>query len=56
MLAEGLVEFCLSDHAGGGCRVVIRKPEIYPGPATPEIAVYRLSDAMSTACCVLVPQ
>ena len=27
--------------AGGGVPVVIRKPEIYPGPATPEIAVYR---------------
>jgi hypothetical protein len=27
------------------CRVMIRKPEIYPGAATPEIVVYRLRAA-----------
>ena len=42
MLAEGLVEFCMSDGRVEACRVVIRKPEVYPGSATPEIAVYRV--------------
>ena len=41
MLAEELVEFCLEDARVEACRVVIRKPEVYPGSATPEIAVYR---------------
>ena len=40
-LAEGLVEFCLADPRVEACRVVIRKPEVYPGAATPEITVYR---------------
>jgi 7,8-dihydroneopterin aldolase/epimerase/oxygenase len=41
-LAEGLVEFCLADRRVEACRVLIRKPEVYPGAATPEVAVYRL--------------
>ena len=41
-LAEGLVEFCLSDPRIDACRVVIRKAEIYPGTAIPELAVFRL--------------
>ncbi len=41
-LAEGLVEFCLSDTRIDACRVVIRKAEVYPGTATPELAVFRL--------------
>jgi dihydroneopterin aldolase len=41
-LAEGLAQFCLTDARIDACRVVIRKPEIYPGTATPELAVYRL--------------
>jgi 7,8-dihydroneopterin aldolase/epimerase/oxygenase len=41
VLAEGLVEFCLSDRRVEACRVVIRKPEVYPGSATPEVTVYR---------------
>lgn len=45
VLAEGLVEFCLADRRVEACRVVIRKLEIYPGTATPEIAVYRLQAA-----------
>ena len=56
MLAEGLVEFCLADPRVEACRVVIRKPEVYPGSATPEITVYRLRTPSTTASCVLVPQ
>jgi 7,8-dihydroneopterin aldolase/epimerase/oxygenase len=41
VLAEGLVEFCLSDRRVEACRVAIRKPEVYPGSATPEVAVFR---------------
>ena len=44
-LAEGLVAFCLSDQRVDACRVVIRKAEVYPGTAAPEIAVYRLRAA-----------
>ena len=41
-LAEDLVQVCLADRRVEACRVMIRKPEVYPGTATPEIAVYRL--------------
>jgi dihydroneopterin aldolase len=45
MLADELAEVCLADRRVEACRVVIRKPEVYPGSATPEIAVYRIRDA-----------
>jgi len=41
VLAEGLIELCLSDRRVEACRVVIRKPQVYPGSATPEVTVYR---------------
>ncbi len=40
-LAEDLIGLCLEDARVEACRVVIRKPEVYPGSATPEIAVFR---------------
>ena len=36
------LEFCLDDRRVEACRVIIRKPEVYPGSATPEISVYRI--------------
>lgn len=42
ILADELAEVCLADQRVEACRVVIRKPEVYPGAATPEIAVYRV--------------
>jgi dihydroneopterin aldolase len=44
-LAEGLLAFCLTDSRIEACRVVIRKPEVYPGTATPEISAFRLRAA-----------
>ena len=41
-LAEDLVAQCLADPRVDACRVVIRKPEVYPGSAVPELVVYRL--------------
>ena len=41
LLAEDLLNFCLDDARVEACQVVIRKPEVYPGSATPEIRVYR---------------
>ena len=45
ILADELAEVCLADDRVEACRVVIRKPEVYPGSATPEIAVYRVRGA-----------
>lgn len=41
LLAEDLIGVCLADARVEACRVVIRKPEVYPGSATPEISVWR---------------
>jgi dihydroneopterin aldolase len=41
LLAEDLIAVCLADARVDACRVVIRKLEIYPGTATPEISVWR---------------
>jgi dihydroneopterin aldolase len=41
-LAEDLVGQCLADPRVEACRVTIRKPEVYPGTATPELVVYRM--------------
>ena len=40
-LAEELLQVCLDDARVEACRVVIRKLEVYPGTATPEISVWR---------------
>ena len=45
ILADELAEVCLADDRVEACRVVIRKPEVYPGSAVPEITVYRLRAA-----------
>ena len=45
MLADELAEVCLADERVEACRVVIRKPEVYPGSAVPEITVYRVRSA-----------
>ncbi|MEM7025309.1 MAG: dihydroneopterin aldolase [Pseudomonadota bacterium] len=39
--AEDLVGFCLEDHKVDACRIRIRKTEVYPGGAVPEIEVCR---------------
>jgi 7,8-dihydroneopterin aldolase/epimerase/oxygenase len=41
-LADDLAELCLEDRRVEACRVIVRKPDIYPGTATPEITVYRV--------------
>lgn len=41
LLAEDLIGVCLDDPRVEACRVVIRKLEVYPGTATPEISVWR---------------
>lgn len=41
-MADDLAELCLADHRVEACRVVIRKLEVYPGTATPEISIYRV--------------
>ena len=41
-MADDLAELCLADHRVEACRVVIRKLEVYPGSATPEISIYRV--------------
>jgi dihydroneopterin aldolase len=43
-LAEELVELGLGDPRVEACRVVIRKPDIYDGRATPTVEVYRVRD------------
>lgn len=40
-LAEDLVRFCLEDGRVEACRVVVRKPAIYAGRATPAVELYR---------------
>ena len=40
-LAEELIQVCLDDARVEACRVVIRKLEVYPGTAMPEISVWR---------------
>ena len=45
MLADELAEVCLADERVEACRVVIRKPAVYPGSAVPEITVYRVRSA-----------
>lgn len=40
-LAEELIRVCLDDARVEACRVVIRKLEVYPGTAMPEISVWR---------------
>lgn len=42
LMADDLAELCLADHRVEACRVVIRKLEVYPGSATPEISIYRV--------------
>lgn len=44
-LADELAEYCLDDERVEACRIVIRKPEIYPGSAVPEISVFRVRAA-----------
>lgn len=44
-LADQLAEFCLVDARVEACRVVIRKSDIYPGSAAPEISVFRVREA-----------
>lgn len=44
-LADELAEYCLDDARVEACRIVIRKPEIYPGSAFPEISVFRVRAA-----------
>jgi dihydroneopterin aldolase len=39
--AEDLVGFCFRDHKVEACRVRLRKTEVFPGSATPEIDVLR---------------
>ena len=39
--AEDLIGFCMMDPKVETCRVAIRKPDIYPGNAFPEIDVMR---------------
>ena len=39
--AEDLMDFCLRDDQVEACRICIRKPDIYPGTAVPEIEVFR---------------
>ena len=39
--AEDLVQFCLADSKVEACRIMIRKPEIYPDNVFPEIEVFR---------------
>jgi dihydroneopterin aldolase len=39
--AENLIGFCLEDPRVEACRVVLRKPAIYLGRATPALEVYR---------------
>jgi 7,8-dihydroneopterin aldolase/epimerase/oxygenase len=41
-LADDLADYCLADARVEACRVIIRKAEVYPGSAVPEITVYRL--------------
>ena len=41
-LAEELVELGLKDPRVEACRVVVRKPDIYEGRATPTVEVYRV--------------
>ncbi|MFO1049051.1 MAG: dihydroneopterin aldolase [Geminicoccaceae bacterium] len=41
LLAEDLIDVCLDDVRVEACRVVIRKLEVYPGTAMPEISVWR---------------
>ena len=43
-LAEDLVRFCLEDGRVEACRVVVRKPSIYAGRATPAVELYRRRD------------
>ena len=40
-LADDLAEYCLLDARVEACRVIIRKLEVYPDSATPEITIYR---------------
>jgi dihydroneopterin aldolase len=46
-LADDLIDLCLEDGRVEACRVIIRKPEVYPGTAVPEISVYRLRPGRS---------
>ena len=41
-MADELVEFCMEDGRVEACRVVIRKPDVYPGSPVPEIALFRV--------------
>jgi dihydroneopterin aldolase len=44
-LADELADYCLEDERVEACRVIIRKMEVYPGSATPEIMVLRVRSA-----------
>lgn len=44
-LADALASFCLLDARIEACRVIIRKLDIYPDSAVPEIALFRLASA-----------
>lgn len=41
-LADDLADYCLVDARVEACRVIIRKAEVYPGSAAPEIMIYRV--------------
>lgn len=43
--AEDLVGHCMGDDRVDACRVRLRKPDIYPGTAVPEIEVVRHREA-----------
>lgn len=43
-LAEELVELCFEDARVEACRVIVQKPDIYHGRATPTVEIYRLRD------------
>ena len=52
-LADELAEYCLVDARVEACRVIIRKMEVYPGSATPEITVYRVRPRRAASCGVV---
>ena len=49
-LADDLAEYCLLDARVEACRVIIRKLEVYPDSATPEITIYRIAPRRPHLC------
>jgi dihydroneopterin aldolase len=45
LLADELVDFSLEDSRVEACRVIVRKLDVYPGTAVPEITIFRTRPA-----------